>query len=87
MNRFPYLPARILKVRGLNWVQLHPDGLNSTLLSKDYVLEAAANMPIVGGMYFPRTREGWGASNCPGPAHRSTRGHILSMASSNSAPC
>lgn len=38
-------------------------------------------------MYIPRTREGWGASNCPGPAPWTVCGHVLSMNSSNKYCC
>lgn len=61
-----FFPLQNLKSlhRGLNWIQSHLHGLNNTLLSQGYDLEAAVNSRI----YFPWTGEGWGASNCPGEA-------------------
>ena len=62
---------------------LCPDVLNNTSLSQGCVLETAPTVGTVGRTYIPRAGEGNGASDCPGPAHRATSGHILSMSSSN----
>lgn len=59
---------------------IHSPGVhNNTLLSQAYILETVPHMGRVGKMYIPRTGEGGEASDCPGPAHGPTEGHVLSM--------
>lgn len=41
---------------------------------------------LVGRSYIPSTGAGWGASDRLGPALGSTRGHMLSLTSSNTTP-
>ena len=87
MNRSLHPPTSILKVyiealTGFSPVY-SPDGLNNTLLLQGRVLETAPAMGMVGGIRIPRTREGWGALDCPGRAHKSTSSHVLSVSFSN----
>ena len=43
----------------------------------------APTVGMVGRVYIPRTRRGWGASDCPGLAQGSIGGHVLLMTSSS----
>lgn len=43
----------------------------------------ASTVGMAGGTYIPRTEGGGGRSLCPGPAHKSTCGHVLFLTSSN----
>lgn len=67
---------------GFNHVH-SPDDLNHMLISQGCILETALTVRIVGRMYIPRTGEGWGASEGPRSALRSTSCHGLSMTFSN----
>ena len=46
-------------------------------------LKMAPAVGMVGGMYIPRRRRVWGASDCLGSAYRSPGSHVHSMTSSN----
>lgn len=80
-SRSLHLPARIFKVyiealSGFGHT-FSPDGFNSTLLSQGCLLEMASAMRMVDRMYISKTGIGQGASDCLGPAGRSTGSHIL----------
>ena len=70
MIRFPHHAqpsTRILKVyikalMGFNHI-VSPGNLNNTLFSPVCVLEMAPIVGILGKMYIPRKRNGWGASS------------------------
>ena len=81
-SRFLY-PARILKsylevLSGFSHVY-HSDGLNNTLLCQG---DSSWNTVIMWAGFHSKGRWG-GASDRPGSAHKSTRGHILTVTSSN----
>lgn len=78
MSRSLHLIARIMSIyKGLSGVQscIQSDGLKSTLLSPDCVLEVAPNLGNMGRMYLPRTG--------PDPVGGLTHDHIPLMNSSN----
>lgn len=88
MSTSLHLPARILKVyikasSGFSHL-FHPYGLNNTLLSQGYVLETAPGTGNTWKNMHSKDRGGEGASDCLGPAHGSTGGHVLVMTSSSS---
>ena len=69
MNQSSHLPARILKfyseaLTGFS----HIFSLEDSYLSKRS-LKMACTVGMVGGTHIPRIGEGWGASDCHGPAH------------------
>lgn len=87
MNRSPHPPTRILRayteaLTGFSHAHL-PDGLHTTLLSQGCILGAAASVGRASAMHNPRMGSWWGASDGPGPADRSTSGHVLLTTSSN----
>ena len=80
MSRSPGLPTRILKISidvlmGVSCIS-SPHGLSNTLLFPGIsILENAPSVGMVGWRYLPRTKEGWGVSDCLKPAPGSTGGH------------
>lgn len=88
-SRFPHLLTRTIEVylKGLTvFSRSHiPFQIASTL---HVYFKVACWEQLLGAgkarwKHIPRTGRGWGASNCPGPAHRSTADHVFLMASSN----
>lgn len=68
-------------VRGLHGGQSRPQssGLNTILPVQGWILEPVPAVGMVGRTYIQRTEEGWAASFCLGPTHRSLCGSVLSM--------
>lgn len=60
-SRSLYPPSRILKsyIEALTRSSqvFNPHGLNNTLFPQNFVLETAASIGLVGGMYIPKTRD------------------------------
>lgn len=79
-----YPPNLKSLTRGPNGAQswLLPRWTQQHIAFSGCILEAAPSAGAVGGIHIGRKGEGWGTSDCPGPAHRSTNGHILLMTSS-----
>lgn len=71
--------------RGLNWAESHiylTDSLHTFSL-KTVSLKMAPTVGMVGRLHIPRTGEGRGASDCPGPILRPAGGCVFSISSSN----
>ena len=86
----PHPLARILHVcikalTGFSHIY-HPDGLNNTLLSQGCVLENSSSCGNSGWNIQSKDWEEGQEPSIAGPAPWSTRGHILSMTSSNNQP-
>lgn len=78
--------SQILKVytealTGLSHIYL-TDSLHTFSL-KTVSLKMAPTVGMVGRLHIPRTREGRGASDCPGPILRPAGGCVFSISSSN----
>ena len=72
--------------RGFTWGFTYSSSMFSTTpVSQGCIFGAASSAEKASGRHLPNTGEGQGASDCLGPAHRSTSGHVLPMTSSNKA--